>query len=139
MPLSAFADKSQEPRAAALREVLGRSGARWKELIDHLEAVYAPLTARWGFAGAQWGWALRLKQKKRTILYMTPCSRHFVVGFVLGERAVEAAHAVPLGDSMLALINEAPRYAEGRGIRIEVRTRKDLESIKQLTAVKMAH
>ena len=81
---------------------------------------------------------LRLKQKKRTVLYMTPCNRHFVVGFALGEKAVKAAHAGPLPSSILAIIDEAPRYAEGRAVRVEVKTKSDLEAVKQLAAVKMA-
>jgi hypothetical protein len=137
--LSAFADKSQVPQAAELQEVLGRSYSRWRELIEHLEEKYAPLTVSWGFAGAKWGWSLRLKQKKRTVLYMTPRERHFTAGFAIGEKAVEAAYATPLDNSLLALIEAAPKYPEGRGVRLEVRTKKDVESVKQLAAVKMAN
>jgi hypothetical protein len=57
----------------------------------------------------------------------------------LGEKAVKAAHTVPLDESVLALIDEAPKYAEGRGVRVEVRTKKDIESVRQLAAVKMAN
>jgi hypothetical protein len=136
--LRAFADKSQEPQAAELHEVLGRSGARWDELVAFLESEFAPLTVSWGFPGAKWGWSLRLKQRKRTVLYMTPCERHFLVGFALGKKAVQAARAVPLDKSVLALIGAAPKYAEGRGVRLEVRTKSDVESVKQLAVVKMA-
>jgi len=136
---SAFADRSQEPQSPELHKVLGRSGARWNELVKRIEAAYAPLAVTWGFGGAKWGWTLRLKQKKRTVLYMTPRERHFTVGFALGEKAVEAARAVPLCDSVLTLIDEAPRYPEGRGVRIEVRTKKDLESVIRLAEVKMAN
>ena len=139
MALSAFDNKLQEPGPADLRKTLGRSGARWDELVAYLEAEFAPLTISWGFAGAKWGWSLRLKQKKRTVLYMTPQDRQFLVGFALGEKAVQAARAIPLGEKVLALIDEAPRYAEGRGVRVEVRTEKDLETVKQLAAVKMAN
>jgi hypothetical protein len=70
---------------------------------------------------------------------MTPQKRRFLVGFALGEKAVRAAHAIPLDGSVLALIDEAPRYPEGRGVRIEVRTKKDIETVKRLAAVKMAN
>lgn len=137
--LSAFDDRSQEPLAADLHRVLGRSRAQWDNLVAHIAAEFAPLDATWSFAGAKWGWSLRLKQKKRTVLYMTPCSKHFLVGFALGEKAVKAAHTLPLSDSILATIDEAMKYAEGRGVRIEVKTKKDLASVKELAAVKMAN
>ena len=139
MALRAFDDKSIEPQALDLRSTLGRSNAHWESLIAHVEAEYEPLDKTWNYAGAKWGWSLRLKQKKRTVLYMTPCRKHFLVGFAFGEKAVRAAHAVPLADSILAIIDEAPKYAEGRGVRVEVRTKKDLVVVKALAAVKMAN
>ena len=93
MALSAFDDRSREPQAADLKSTLGRSSTHWDSLISHVEAEYAPLDKTWNFAGVKWGWSLRLKQKKRTVLYMTPCNRHFLVGFALGEKAVAAARA----------------------------------------------
>lgn len=138
MALSAFDDKSHEPQVAELQATLGRAGARWNELVAHIASEYAPVTTTWGFSGANWGWSLRLTQRKRTILYMTPQDRYFLVGFVLGAKAVRAAHAIPLDESVLALIDEAPKYAEGRGIRIEVRTKGDIEMVKRLAAVKLA-
>ena len=139
MALSAFDDKSSTPRPSELKETLGRSSALWDQLRDHLASDYQPLTEKWMFSGAKWGWSLQLKQKKRTILYMTPCKKHFLAGFALGEKAVKAAHASDMSDSVLTLIDSAPKYAEGRGVRIEVRTKKDLENVKKIAAVKMAN
>lgn len=139
MALSAFDDKSKEPGAGELAKVLGRSATHWTRLIDCISSEYSPLTVTWNFAGAKWGWSLRLKQKKRTVLYMTPCAKHFLVGFALGEKAVKAAHENKLPGPVLAVIDEAPRYAEGRGVRIEVRTKKDLENVLKVAAVKMAN
>ena len=139
MALSAFDDKSKEPQAGELKIILGRSSAHWDSLVAHIAAEFPPLDKSWGFSGAKWGWSLRLKQKKRTVLYLTPCRKHFLVGFALGEKAVKAAHAVPLPASILAVIDNAPRYAEGRGVRVEVRNKKDLEAVTGLAAVKMAN
>lgn len=139
MALSAFDDKLQQPEGRDLQRVLGRAGAHWDDLTTHIAAEYSPLSESWTFAGAKWGWSLRLKQKKRTILYMTPCKGHFLVGFVLGERAVNAAREGSLPDSVLRQIAEARKYAEGRGVRIEIRNKEDLEIVKKLAAVKMAN
>ncbi|UCC85024.1 MAG: DUF3788 domain-containing protein [Gemmatimonadota bacterium] len=138
MALSAFGDKSRTPRPTELKKTLGRTSDLWDKLKDHLESQYQPLSEKWSFAGQKWGWSLQLKQKKRTILYMTPREGFFSTGFVLGERAVKAAHASDLSDSVLAMIDSAKKYVEGRGVRIEVRTKKDLDTTKKLAAIKMA-
>lgn len=139
MALSAFADKSHEPRATDLMRTLGRSGGRWNELIAHLETDFAPLEQAWNFAGAKWGWSLRLKQKKRTILYLTPREKFFMAGFALGEKAVTAAHDAGLPAEILTLIDEARKYAEGRAVRLEVRTKADLDNTRKVAAIKMAN
>jgi len=139
MALSAFDDKTKKPGAAELNRRLGRTNVHWDELTTHIASEYAPLDERWNFSGAKWGWSLRLKQKKRTVLYMTPGKKQFLVGFVLGERAVKAARDSSLPDSILTVIDNARKYAEGRGVRIEIRNKKDLEIAKKLATIKMAN
>lgn len=139
MALSAFDDQSRAPRATELTKALGRSSALWTKLRDHLASEYEPLTEKWNFSGKKWGWSLQLKHKKRTVVHMTPCKAYFVVGFALGERAVKAAHAGNLPESALTIIDTATKYAEGRAIRIEVRTKRDLDNTVKLAAIKMAN
>jgi hypothetical protein len=104
-----------------------------------MAAYYAPLDQTWNFAGANWGWSLRLRRKKRTILYMTPCQKYFLVGFVLGEKAVRAIRDSNLPDPVLAAIDKAKKYPEGRAVRIEIRSKKDLQIANELAAIKMAN
>jgi hypothetical protein len=139
MALSAFDDKSKEPTASALKKTLGRTSSHWDRLVGHLATEFEPLDEMWMFSGANWGWSLRLKQKKRTVLYMTPCKGHFLVGFVLGEKAVKAAHDSTLPDSVLTIIDKAKKYVEGRGVRLEVRNKKDCDNVVNLAAIKMAN
>lgn len=139
MALSAFDDKKSPPTASELQQMLGRTYTHWKKLIAHVASECAPVDESWNFAGAKWGWSLRLKRKKRTVLYMTPCRRHFLVGFVLGDRAVQAAHDEALPGPLLAEIDGARKYAEGRGVRIRIGTLRDLDNAKRLAAIKMAN
>jgi len=137
MALSAFEDKSKEPQKDELTKVLSRSAIHWVALVEQVEADYPPLDQSWGYSGAAWGWALRLRQKKRTIMYLTPCKGYFLVGFALGEKAVRAAHSSGLKKSTLDIIDSAKKYAEGRGVRIEVRTKRDRDDILKLASIKM--
>jgi hypothetical protein len=137
--LSAFDDKQKKPGPDELASVLGRSGVHWDDLKSYFASQYAPVDEAWVFAGANWGWSLKLKQKKRTVAVMTPCEKHFLVGFALGEKAVAAARGSGLPQPVLTMIEEAKKYPEGRAVRIEIRNKKDREVAKQLAAIKMAH
>lgn len=138
MALSAFDDKARTPRPAELKKVLGTSSRWWEELIDRIAADHAPIEAQWNFAGAKYGWSLRLKRKDRAVIYLTPQAGQFLVGIVLGEKAVQRAREAGLPAAILTAIDQAPRYVEGRGIRLPVKTRAGLAAIVKLAAAKMA-
>jgi hypothetical protein len=136
--LSAFGDQTACPTEAELRLVLGRAASPWAELVRHINATYAPVVEQWHFGGAKYGWSLRLGKPDRVILYLIPQPRRFLVGIVLGAKAVAAAQTARLAARVLSSIAEAPRYAEGTGLRLPVSKASDLPSIEKLTALKMA-
>ena len=139
MAFSVFDNKEHQPEDSDLVEVLAETQRYWDDLKSTMAGNFQPLSVEWGFSGKKWGWSLRLKQNARTVLYLTPRSGHFVVGFALGQKAVDAAHATDLPRSVLEVIDAAPKYAEGRGVRLEVRTEEDLRSVVRLADVKMAN
>ena len=61
------------------------------------------------------------------------------MAFVLGDRAVAAARKCNLSKGALKLLDEAPRYAEGTGMRLMVKAAKDLAAIKKLALIKLAN
>ena len=138
MSPSAFLDRGSEPGERELEKVLGRAMGPWTELRARLASEHAPLTEAWSYSGKSHGWLLRLRQKKRTVVYLVPCPGHFVASFALGEKACEAARRGTLPRSLLEIVERAPKYPEGRGVRLEVRTRKDLASVRDLVSIKMA-
>jgi hypothetical protein len=137
MALSALEDKSHPPEPGELETVLGTSAEIWQQLVAHVSATYPPITELWSFTAAKYGWSLRLKRKERVLLYMTPQAGQFLLGVVLGDKAAKAAHDAGAPEAVLALIDSAPRYAEGRGIRMPITTRADLDVAQTLTALKV--
>ena len=139
MTLSAFDDKTQEPQQQELSAVLGQTAGLWTELIANIGSRFDPLAEDWVFSGKKWGWALRLKHKKRAVLYMTPSEGFFYAGFALGQKAVDAAHQSDLPAAVLEVVDSSQKYAEGRAVRLEVRSEGDVRSVVQLADIKMSH
>ncbi len=129
-------DKTQPPNDAALAKALGKAKMLWDEYARHIAEEHGPVTEAWGFYKS---WSLRLKQKKRTIVYLLPRDGYFLCAFVYGEKATAEARRARLPKDVLKTIDEAPVYAEGRGFRLEVRKKQDLETMKKLAAIKMAN
>ncbi|MDX2436833.1 MAG: DUF3788 family protein [Acidobacteriota bacterium] len=139
MALSAFDDKSKTPSRGDLTDVLGDAIGMWNQIIVEIGSRFYPLAQDWGFSGKNWGWGLRLKHKKRAVLYLTPSNGFFYAGFALGQKAVDQAHDSDLPPSILEAIDSPPKYAEGRGVRLEVRSDFDVRAVTQLADIKMAN
>ena len=133
MALSAFDDKTRPPTDDELRSALGKAYGPWVRLLAMVAERIEPVTEVWKFGT---GWSLRVLHKDRVILYMTPQPTQFLVSFALGEKAVAAAHAARLSASILKAIDDAPRYAEGRGVRIPVRSSGQLTTLARLAQIK---
>jgi hypothetical protein len=51
---------------------------------------------------------------------------------------VKVAHDSDLPATVLTVIDSATKYAEGRGVRLEVRKAQDVRVIEKLAVIKMA-
>lgn len=137
MSLSAFCDKTHQPTDSEVSIVLGGTYSVWNQLIESISEKFSPIVVEWGCSSGKTGWGLRLKQEKRTILYMAPCKGYFYASFALGEKAVKLAHESDLPSAVLAAIDAAPKYAEGRGVRLQVRCPQDLVWVIKIADAKM--
>jgi hypothetical protein len=135
---NAFIGRTTLPTPEEVSASLGSSAESWNQLIDWFVG-HNVSTQVWQSISPKYGWGLRLKLKKRTIVYLGPCDGCFHVSFVLGDRAVAAALKADLSASTLKLLDEAPRYAEGTGLRLMVKVPKDLAAIHKLALIKLAN
>lgn len=137
MSLSSLDNKATKPDSSELKRVLGSSFRLWNQLVSRIGRQHAPIDEKWNYAGAKFGWSLRLIRKERIVLYLIPQSGHFLVGIVLGEKAVESARRSDVPQPIMDLIDNVKPYAEGRGIRLPVKTQEDLDTIEKLAYAKM--
>ena len=135
MSPNAFIGRTKPPTDAELSAELGAARALWDELLTEL----ALPIQEWNSYSPKAGWSMKLKLKKRTIVWMAPCQGCFRVAFILGDKAVNAAREAKLPAKILKLLDEAPRYPEGTGVRLEIAARKDLAAVKKLAEVKLAN
>jgi hypothetical protein len=134
---NAFIDKPDAPTDVDVAAALGPAKALWDQLLAELAQECNLVVQEWNSYSRKAGWSLRLKHKKRNILYLGPCRGSFRVAFVLGDKAVEAARQCGLSQTVIRLIDEAKRYPEGTAVRFDVQGAKDIAAVKKLTAVKL--
>lgn len=136
---NAFLGKTEQPTEKEVANALGQAAPAWNELLEWLREEEKLTEAEWNSYSPKYGWALRVKRKKRNIVYLAPGSGCFRVSFILGDKAVAAARASKLPKTVLKALDEAPKYPEGTGLRLLVSKPKDLPPIQRLTEVKLAN
>jgi hypothetical protein len=138
MALSVFEDGGHRPVPADIKRALGKTAGLWNQLISRIGDHHSPIVELWHFGGSEYGWSLRLKRRDRIVLYMIPQRGHFLVGLVLGDKALHALKKQDLPPDILAAVVNAPRYGEGTGVRLPVATTNDLRAVEKMAAAKMA-
>jgi hypothetical protein len=111
---------------------LGKSRALWDRLLAGLAQECDLTETEWNSYSPKAGWALRVKQGKRNIAYLSPGRGYFMASFVLGDKAAQAAREI-------ANLDGARKYAEGTAVRIDVKSPADVTVVVKLAAIKLKY
>ena len=133
---SIFTDKTIKPSQAELIKGLGDTYELWISLAEWAKKTSPNSSEEWHFAREKFGWSFRIKDKKRVLIYLLPRDRYFKIGFVFGQKATDKIFATEIHQSIIDELKIAKVYAEGRGIRIDVKDDLLIEDLKQLIVIK---
>lgn len=136
---SIFMDKLMMPSKASLETHLGINDKLWKVLENYVFEKYPKGLAEWNYPGKKYGWSYRIKDKKRAIIYFLPREGYFKVAFVFGQKAYDTIMRSNISEEIKVELQIAKKYAEGRGVRIDIHNKARLNDIFQLIDIKMAH
>jgi hypothetical protein len=139
MALSVFEDKSIVPGNDDLSRELGDTYVLWNDIKSFVREHYPEVSEEWNHSGKNYGWGFRLRDKKRVIVYLIPCSGYFKVGLVFGENATKEAMDSDISKEIRSIIESAKVYGEGRGFRIDVADHGIIDDIKKLIVIKLAN
>jgi hypothetical protein len=134
---NAFKEKELKPDDSGMTEKLGSVFIYWQEIqkfaVDNLGAT----SEEWKFYGAKYGWQLKTFLKKRNLFFLIAHEGFFKIGFIFGNKAVDAIEESEVAEDLKAEIRNAKKYAEGRGLAIEVKDGIHIPDIKKLLEIKV--
>lgn len=137
---NAFIGNANPPSDAEITAALGPVAPLWSKLIDEITQDAGKLTQEWkGIYVNKYGWSLRLKQKGRNIVYLSPCNNCFRVAFALSDKAVNAAEESRLPRTVAQALATAPHYPEGTGLRLTVNRPSHLPAIRKIARIKLSN
>lgn len=137
--MNAFVGKNREPTDKELASALGPAKAVWDRLLNELASEHGVTLKEWTSYSPKAGWSLRAKRRVRTIVWLSPCQGSFNVLFILGGKAMNAARQSALPQRAVKALDAAIQYPEGTGVRLRVRSARDIGFLKKLAAIKIAN
>ncbi len=137
--LSIFPDKTIKPTEKVLAQTLASTYDLWVQIHDFVFEKYPNGQAEWNYPGKKYGWSYRIKDKKRAIIYFMPRDQYFKVASVFGQKTTDAVVQSDVASEIKIELEQARKYAEGRGIGIDIKDDVVIEDIKKLIEIKLAH
>ena len=138
MDTSIFDDKNVAPWESTLKETLGDNYVFWKTIRDYVYQKYPNAIEEWKFPGEKYGWSFWIKDKKRVIIYLLPRDKYFKISMIFGKKAKEKILLTDISAEIKEMLVAAKVYAEGCGIRFDVRDESLLNDIRKLIDIKLA-
>jgi hypothetical protein len=139
MEISIFPDKEKKPSDQDLRNALQKTYEWWDHIQSYVLEKYPAAFGEWNCPGKKYGWSYQVRDNKRTIIYLLPRDGFFKVAFVFGKKATEQILASDISKSIKSELEKAQVYAEGRGIRIDIKDVSELSDIKKLIEIKLGN
>jgi hypothetical protein len=139
METSVFTDRSKKPDDKRLVKTIGKSGTHWTAIKAHISKKHGEPLEQWKYYGPKAGWVLKVLLKKRNLFFLTPLKGYFRVAFVFRDKAATAVEKSRLPAAIRNELKEARRYAEGRALRLEVKSPKDATHVRKLVDIKIAN
>ena len=91
----------------------------------------------WKFYGKKGGWVLKTFLKKRNLFFIGIYKGYFRITFVFGEKAFKEIMDSDLSAELKSELEGARKYAEGRGLGIQIDAPAYMEDIKKLIRIKI--
>lgn len=134
---SIFIDKKSKPTELDLKSALANTFKIWQHFVTFTKELYPEVIEEWNYSSDKFGWSFRLKDKKRVLIYLLPRDKFFKVALVFGQKATDKILESSISETIKSEIRSAKVYAEGRGIRIEIRDNKTIKDIERLMEIKV--
>ena len=137
MPDYLFLDKSTQPTEKQLEAAIADTYEYWIEIKNRITELYGETKGEWKFYSKKSGWTLKTLLKKRNLFFFQPYANYFSLTFVFGDKAVNVIEKSDVSEALKRVLRDAKKYAEGRGLSIDVESSEKVEIIKKLIEIKI--
>lgn len=130
-------NKSCIPTNQDIEETIGEKSELWLELHNFITNNY-DFNQELAFFSKNYGWTVRYRKSKKTLVSCFPENGAFSVLLVLGKTEANKVNQirVELNENLLSVFDETEQLRDGRWMWIRIHNHEDLESLKKVIQIK---
>ena len=132
-----FKIKDKVPDEKRIKNTLKSNFSNLEAIRTYIADTIGETKEEWKYYGAKYGWNLKKFYKKRNLFFIGMYDGYFRISFVFGDKAYNAIMESDISEELKTELSQARKYAEGRGLSIEVHDDARLNDIEKLLHVKV--
>ncbi len=137
MPYERLLNKCCVPTTKDIIESIGVKYPLWSELHTFITDNYN-FDQELAFFSKNYGWTVRYRKNKKTLVSCFPENGAFSVLLVLGQKEADRVNQIrkELNKNFLSVFDKTEQLRDGRWMWIRIHHREDLESLKKVIQIK---
>jgi hypothetical protein len=137
MPYERLLNKANKPTNQDILNTLGDKSGLWLQIHQFIETNY-DFNKELAFFSKNYGWTVRYRKNRKTLISCFPENDAFSVLLVLGKAEAEKVNQIrkELNDSFLSVFDQTEQLHDGRWLWIRILHQEDLESLIKVIQVK---
>jgi hypothetical protein len=130
-------DKSCTPTNKDILNTIGDKSDLWLSIHQFIEDNYN-FNKELAFFSKNYGWTVRYRKSKKTLISCFPEKGAFSVLLVLGQAEADKVNQMrkKLNENFLSIFDETEQLHDGRWLWIRILSRDDLESLIKIITIK---
>jgi hypothetical protein len=130
-------DPNKFPNDLVLASQLGKARPAWSAFLALLKKRDPRLCSEWRFYNDGRSWLFKVTRQATTVCWVSVWDKFFTVAFYLNSRAEELVRVSSLANALKQGFLHPPEANRSRAIRVEVRTKSDLNAVEELLEIKL--
>lgn len=137
MPYERLLDKADTPTNQDILNTLEDKSGLWLQIHQFMEMNY-DFNKELAFFSKNYGWTVRYRKNKKTLISCFPEKGAFSALVVLGKAEAEKVNQIrkELNENFLSVFDQTEQLHDGKWLWIRILTQEDLESLIKVIQVK---
>jgi hypothetical protein len=130
-------DEDQYPDDGVLAKCLGKAKPAWDAFAADIQAGFGTGALQWRYYRDGKAWLCKVVHRKKTVCWVSVWDGYFATVFYFTAKSDKDIEALPIPPALLERYRAHDPIGKLKPLRVEVTTRKALESVSVLVKYKI--